>query len=231
MSGKDEKRRRREEKQQAARKREALRRGLFWTALVILVPLVLYVFYDGLFGGAPVYPPAEVAANDHVLGNREAPVTLTVYADFQCPACASEARLVASAWPRIQNQARLVFRHFPLDTHRHAFLAARYAEAAGRQDAFWPMHDRLFASQADWALLPDVRQVFDSYALELTLDIDRLHADLDAADLRAKILADQQGGVRAGVRGTPSFFVNGSLVPTPRSATELIDLVTRAAAR
>lgn len=231
MSGKGEKRRRREEKQEAARKREALRRGLFWTSLVILVPMVLYVFYDGLFGGAPVYPPAEVAASDQVLGSEEAPVTLTIYADFQCPACASEARLMASAWPRIEDRARLVFRHFPLDTHRHAFLAARYAEAAGRQDAFWPMHDLLFANQATWAVLPDVRQVFDGYALQLTLDIDRLHEDLDAQDLRAKILADQQGGVRAGVRGTPSLFVNGTLVPTPRSATEVLDLVARAAGR
>ena len=228
MSNKEEKRRRREAKQQAAKRRAKLQRVLVIAAVAVLVPLALYVFYQGLFGGAPTLPPAEVAASDHVRGAPDAELTMTMYADFQCPACLTEAQLIAQAWPRIQNDVRVVFRHFPLDSHRHAFLAARYAEAAGRQGRFWDMHDILFARQQDWALLEDAQQVFSSYALELGLDMERLMQDLDAEPVLDKIRADQRGGLRAGVRGTPSLFFNGEMVSNPMSAGQLIQMVNRA---
>ncbi|MDT8397591.1 MAG: thioredoxin domain-containing protein [Pseudomonadales bacterium] len=228
MSKKEEQRRIREQKRLAAEKREkmtgrALRLGMF-----ALIPLVLYLLYLGLFKAAPVYMPAELAGTDHVRGNPEAALTLTVYADFQCPACFTEEEIIARAWPRIEDRIRLVFRHYPLDSHRHAFLAASYAEAAGRQGRFWEMHDFLYANQAVWAVLDNPSSSFDGYALQLGLDMDKLKSDIEMEAVRAKILADQKGGTRAGVRGTPALFINGRLISNPRSSSELISMVNQA---
>lgn len=230
MSGKKaEQRKKKEEKQAAAKRNDA------WTGLLLkgggalLVVLALVVFFQGLFLGPQTLPPDQIGANDHVRGNLEAAVTLTVYADFQCPACATETALIARAWPQISDKVRLVFRHYPLDIHRNAFLAARYAEAAARQDVFWPLHDVLFANQTLWSGLDDATEVFDAYATEIGLNVARLKADAELDATRAKIFADQRGGTRAGVRSTPSLYLNGRLIANPRTSTELVELIDRAA--
>ena len=178
----------------------------------ILIPLVIGVLLYGLFGGQQAVPPSAVVANDHIRGNPEAATTITVYADFQCPACGEETQVMGRAWPRISDKVRLVFRHYPLDVHNHAFPAARYAEAAGKQDRFWEMHDALYANQALWSNVADPLPLFDGYAMELGLNIEQLHADMESPEVRDKILADQRGGTRAGVLGTPTLFINGRLV-------------------
>ena len=118
--------------------------------------------------------------------------------------------------------------HYPLDIHRHAFLAARYAEAAARQDKFWELHDVLYGNQALWSGVADPTELFDSYATDLGLDLDQLKADIGLAEVRNKILADQRGGTRAGVRATPSMYFNGRLVSNPQSAGDLVTRVNRA---
>lgn len=228
MSNKDEKRRIREAKKQAAKRREKIQTWLIRGALIVFIPLALLVLGRGMLDRAPVIPPGDVTASDHVRGNPEADVVITLYADFQCPACFNEYQIIARAWPRIQEQAQLVFRHFPLDIHRHAFPAARYAEAAGRQGRFWEMHDMLYARQGQWAVLDNATPVFNGYALELGLDMDQFEADLEDQAIREKILADQQGGIRAGVRGTPSMYINGRMVNNPRSSAELVSMVEEA---
>lgn len=228
MSSKEDKKQVREEKKQAA-KRQKQRNSLLWKgALLVFIPLVLFVFYQGLFGRAPVYAPDQIAETDHVMGAVNAPLTITIYADFQCPQCLNEAELIRTAWPRISNKVRLVYRYFPLDTHRHSFVAARYAEAAGKQDNFWQMHDVLFANQAFWAEARDINSIFDDYAEKLGLDMDQLQSDIVSDDVRKKIMADQQGGIKAGVRGTPVLFFNGKRVDSPRTAGELVTMVNAA---
>lgn len=230
MSGKKaEQRRIREEKQAAARRRNAVS-GMAWKiGIAVFLVLAVIVFARNIFFGPETLPPDRVGAGDHVRGADDAPVTLTVYADFQCPACLAETNLITRAWPQIANQVRLVFRHYPLDTHRHAFLAARYAEAAAEQGAFWDMHDLLFVNQALWSTAADVTEVFDGYARQLGLDVERLKADVNTPAIRDKILADQRGGTRAGVRGTPALFLNGRPISNPRTAPELTALIRRAA--
>src|SRR5690606_30495180 len=186
------------------------------------------VLFQGFHSGTSAPSPAQVSADDHVLGNPGAPVTLVMYGDFQCPACKEEAEVIARAWNEIGNRVQLVFRHYPLDTHRHAFVAARYAEAAGQQGRFWDMYNLLYAEQALWSSTPDAAQAIERLAAEIGLDMDQLRRDVDTAPLRDKIVADQRGGTRAGVRATPSLFVNGRLVANPRSAVELVALVARA---
>lgn len=228
MSNKENKKHVREEKKQAAKRREQ-RNSLLWkVGLLVFIPLVLFVFYQGLFGGAQVYAPDDVAATDHVRGAEDAPVTMTVYADFQCPQCLTEAELIRTGWQRISDKVQFVFRFFPLDTHRHSFTAARYAEAAGKQNNFWGMHDVMFANQTFWAEATDVEPIFDDYAERLGLDMDQLHNDIESDEVRKKIVADQKGGVRAGVRSTPAMFLNGNQVDNPRTVGELIRMVDEA---
>jgi protein-disulfide isomerase len=225
---KEEQRRIREEKQaQAIRKQNVA--GLAWkVGVAILVPLIAFVLYQGLSSNLALPDPGEIAADDHVRGAVAAPVTLTMYGDFQCPACMDEAVVFERAWSRIADKASVVFRHYPLDTHPHAFLAARYAEAAALQNRFWDMHDVLYANQQLWSATDAPAELFDGYARELGLDLEQLHADMELPAIREKILGQQRGGTRAGVRSTPSLFVNGRLVSTPRTAGELVILVNRA---
>lgn len=212
----DEQKKRKEEKQRSAEQRANTQRlmgkiGLYGV-LPVLVILVLYT----LFSQGPTYSPVEIAPNDHVRGDPTTPVTIVVYADFQCPACATENQDMSRIWPQLRDQAHLVFRHFPITTaHPHSWDASLYAEAAGKQNRFWEMHDYLFATQALWSTLPAVEDEFDSYALELDLDLEQLHADIAAAETVAKIRNDQRGGNVSGVRSTPTVFINGRQLARP----------------
>jgi protein-disulfide isomerase len=114
-----------------------------------------------------------------------------------------------------------------LDTYPHSFEAARYAEAAGRQNAFWELYSLLYGDQPSWSVLPDATVAFENYAAQLDLDIDQLRADANLPEIREKILADQRGGNRAGVRSTPTMYFNGEMMPNPRTASELIQMVNQ----
>lgn len=228
MSKKEEQRRIREQKQQAAARKAKIRNTFTRLALVIGIPLLVIAVIYGMMGQGTVYPPDQVAESDHVRGNPDG-VTLMVYADFQCPACATEAELLSRAWPRIADDVQLVYRHFPLtDTHRHAWTAATYSEAAGRQGSFWDMHDLLFANQDYWSGLSDVEDEFDGYLEQLGLDVAQAHEDMEDEALRQKVRNDQRGGTRAGVRGTPALFVEGRQVRTPGNVADLRDLISDA---
>ena len=188
--------------------------GLFGV-LPILTLVVLYT----LFSQGPTYSTVEIAPNDHVRGESTTPVTIVVYADFQCPACATEHQDMTRIWPQLRDRAHLVFRHYPITTaHPHSWTASLYAEAAGKQDRFWEMHDYLFATQSLWSTLPRIEDEFDSYALELNLDLEQLHADMAADATVAKVRNDQRGGNSSGVRSTPAVFINGRMLARPTDA-------------
>jgi len=230
MSKREQQRRRKEQKQRANQQRQQTfllmqRVGLFAVAPVLL----LFVVYT-LFSQGPTYSPVEIATSDHVRGDPQTPVSIVVYADFQCPACATEAETLNQLWPRIDEQAHLVFRHYPITTtHPHSWTASLYAEAAARQNAFWPMYDFLFANQPIWSNLPSVEEEFNSYALELNLDLEQLQADINSDEVIAKVRNDQRGGNAAGVRSTPTVFVNGRNLGSP-SRTRLLTEITEQAA-
>lgn len=228
MSNKAERKKIKEAKQAAAKRKQQLNAWIIKAAVIIIVPLMLFVFYQGLFTGPPTMPPDMISDADHVRGAEDADVTMTIYADFQCPACLTESEVIARAWREIQDEVRLVFRHFPLDTHRFAFQAARYAEAAGKQGKFWEMHNLLFSNQTVWSPLEDATLFFEGYAEEIGLDMDQLHVDIESAETRAKINADQQSGIRAGVRSTPAMYLNGRLISNPQNPGRLIEMIREA---
>jgi protein-disulfide isomerase len=152
---------------------------------------------------AELTPP--VSAQDHAIGPEDAPVTLVEYGDFECPYCGMAHPIVKAAQHALGNQLRFVFRNFPLaEAHPHARIAAQAAEAAGAQGRFWEMHDLLFENQN--ALEP---QDLVGYAKSLGLDIPQFERDLEAGTYTKKVRDDFRSGVKSGVNGTPTFFVNG----------------------
>jgi len=226
MSKREDQKKRKEEKQLAAQQKQQTQKvmmkfGLFGVGPVLLV----FVLYTLLSQGR-TYSPIEIAETDHLRGNAENLVSIVVYSDFQCPACATEHETMTQLWPRIEDKAHLIVRHYPVTTtHAHSWTAALYAEAASRQGRFWDMHDYLFAYQPIWSGLSNVEAEFESYALELNLDVEQLRSDVEADDVIEKVRNDQRGGTSAGVRSTPAIFVNGRLLARPSRAriTEIVE--------
>jgi protein-disulfide isomerase len=148
-------------------------------------------------------PP--LGERDHVLGPATGPVTLIEYGDYECPYCRAAAAIAQELRRVLPDRLRYAFRHFPLEgMHPHARRAAEAAEAAASQERFFEMHAALFENQAalgDEDLL--------RYATELGLDTERFHADLDGHAHANRVREDFRSGVRSGVRGTPTFFLDG----------------------
>ncbi len=148
-------------------------------------------------------PP--VGPADHVEGSADAPVTLVEYGDYQCPYCGEAYPIVKRVQKRLGAKLRFVFRNFPLaEAHPFATGAAQMAEAAALQGKFWQMHDTLYEHQD--ALDPDN---LVEHARRLHLDMAKLKAALGSAAVTDHVQSDFMSGVRSGVNGTPSFFVNG----------------------
>jgi protein-disulfide isomerase len=140
-----------------------------------------------------------------VTGSPDAAVTLLEYGDYECFYCGAAENIVRVVQERLVSPIRIVFRHFPLtDVHEHAEAAARAAEAAGAQGKFWQMHAWLFQHQRSL----DTAQ-FVQEAANLGLDVQRFRVDLDERAYMAHIEADLEGGLRSGVTGVPTFFING----------------------
>jgi len=146
-----------------------------------------------------------VSGRDHIQGNVQAPLTLLEYGDFECPYCGAAYPNVKQVQKRLGGQLRFVFRHFPLaQVHPHAEHAAEAAEAAGAQGMFWEMHDALYEHQD---ALDDLHLV--QYAVDLSLDVARFELDMAAHTYAGRVREDFMSGVRGGVNGTPTFFING----------------------
>jgi len=147
-----------------------------------------------------------VSDRDHVAGSLDAPVILVEYGDFECPHCGRAYPIVKRVQRTLGNQLALVYRHFPLaESHPHALLAAEAAEAAGAQGKFWGMHEMLFTHQN--AL--EQEDLLD-YAHSLGLDLPRFGKELTQGVYTKRVRDDFRGGVRSGVNGTPTFFINGA---------------------
>ncbi len=137
-------------------------------------------------------------------GPEDAPVTIVVFSDFQCPYCAKVPSLLDEVQKRYPERVRLVFKNFPLGSHKMARPAAVAALAAEMQGQFWPFHDRLFESQKQ---LSDEK--IDTIAKDLGLDMNAFEKARKSPALVARVNRDFQQGQKHGVRGTPTIFVNG----------------------
>ncbi len=171
-----------------------------------------------------------VSDADLSIGPASASVTLVEYADFQCPACAAFHPVVQQLLqePELTGNIRFVFRHFPLTMHKNAELAARAAQAANIYGKFWEMHDKLFEEQRSWQGLSSqgAWDRFLEYARVLEINTEWFAGDLESDEVVQKVTSDLEGGLRAGVNSTPTFFLNGKRMPQVSSYEEFKQLVT-----
>jgi protein-disulfide isomerase len=146
-----------------------------------------------------------VNSKDHVQGDPNAPIELVEYGDYQCPHCGRAYPIIKSIQKKMGAKLKFVFRNFPLaEVHPNAVNAAVSSEAAAMQNKFWEMHDHLFEFQNR---LDDVSLI--KYAAQLKLNVEQFEGDFERPELIQKVDADFESGVRSGVNGTPSFFING----------------------
>jgi protein-disulfide isomerase len=161
---------------------------------------------------------------DHVLGPAHAPITVVEYGDFECPSCKQAAPVVNLLLERFAGQVRAAFRHYPLEgVHPHALLAAQAAECAGAQGKFWEMHQLLLENQNHLKL-----QHLRLYAEQLQLDMVRFNAEIGDEIYLQRIRESIEGGDRSGVRGTPTFYINGAIHDVSFSLHSLLDGVAAA---
>ena len=150
-------------------------------------------------------PGLEITSRDHIQGPADAPVTLMEYGDYQCPYCGEAYYVIKKLQKRVGDGMRFVFRNFPLNSiHPYAEGAAEAAEAADAQGKFWEMHDTLYEHQDE--LRPE--QLL-AHAKWLELDLPRFADDLTNRVYAERVREDFLSGVRNGVNGTPTFFING----------------------
>lgn len=170
-------------------------------------------------GAAAAPVPADVdsvvprADRGRTKGVEGAPLTLIEVSDFQCPFCRqwteTTYRQLDSAYIRT-GKLRMVFINYPLPNHPRAYAASEAAMCAGAQGKFWPMHDRLFATQAEWSGMADAAGRFDAFATELGLDMAAFR-DCTANDRVAQlIIGDALKAAGGGINGTPAFIINGT---------------------
>ena len=148
-------------------------------------------------------PP--VSNTDHSQGAVDAPVTLVEYGDYECPHCGHAYPVVKRLQKHFGSKLRFVFRNFPSsEIHANAEAAAETAEFAATKGKFWEIHDGLFEQQSE--LSP---ALFKGLAVENGLDPKELANALSAHTYGQKVKSDFMSGVRSGVNGTPTFFING----------------------
>ncbi len=166
-----------------------------------------------------------VGPRDHIQGPATAPVTLLEYGDYECPYCGAAFYIVKQIQRHLEGELRYVFRHFPLVTiHPHAELAAETAEAAEAQGKFWDMHDTLFEHQQALSA-PHLLQ----YARSLNLNLENVERDLTTHAFAERAREDFLSGIRSGVNGTPTFFVNGQRHDGSYDRETLLKTLERAA--
>ena len=146
-----------------------------------------------------------VNSDDHHQGNVNAAITLVEYGDFECPYCGRAHPLIKRLLKEKGKELHFVFRNFPLrEIHPHAYMSATAAEAAGKQRKFWEMHDLIFENQdklnANYLL---------SLAEGLSLNLEQFAKDSKSKEVQNKIEMDFESGIRSGVNGTPTFYING----------------------
>ena len=173
--------------------------------------------YEKILETVKSAPPAAAAAaptpshvdiqpgNSPSKGPKNAPVTIIIFSDFQCPFCSRVEPTLKELEKEYGSKLRWVWKNQPLPFHQNAEPAAEAAMAAGAQGKFWEMHDKLFANQQSLD-----RASYERFATELGLDMARFKGDLDGQKYKDQIKADSAEGTKVGANGTPTFFVNGN---------------------
>lgn len=169
-------------------------------------------------------PTAGLLAADHMTGAAHAGVVLVEYGDYECPACVEAEPVTRHLIEVFGKRMKFVFRHFPLvEVHPHAELAAEAAEAAAAQGKFWPMHHLLFTHSPHLKLA-----ALTKCAETIGLDMLRFNAEMADRIYTQRVQEHRRSGERIGLRGSPTFFLNGTLVDVS-FGLEHLEVAVRAA--
>ncbi len=154
----------------------------------------------------PPHLTLPVGDRDHSQGSRDAPLVLVEYGDYQCPYCGAAYPIVKRVQKEMGAELRFIFRNFPItNAHPRAEWAAETAEAAAAQGKFWEIHDVLYENQRFF----DDESHFVPFETKLKLDVAKIAREVAARAYAPRIEEDFMSGVRSGVNGTPTFFING----------------------
>lgn len=178
---------------------------------------------DGTPEPPPVSPSSFDLTGSPAKGADTAPVTIIEFSDFQCGFCQRANRTIAQLLAKYPEKVRLVFKHFPLEMHQEAGLAHRAAFAAQQQGRFWEMHDAIFGNQRAIARADLIQR-----ASALKLDVARFTADMDGSRVKTILDRDMAEGEKAGIDGTPTFFVNGQRIVGSQPLEAFVDAVEKA---
>jgi protein-disulfide isomerase len=156
------------------------------------------------------------SVSKHTLGQNQKGITFQEYGDYQCPICQAYYQPIKTAVTPLLNDIHFQFSNLPLspNPHPNAFAAARAAEAAGLQNKYWEMHDKLYETQNEWAGLSNPQPSFDQYAKDLGLNVTQFSTDYASSKVNDVIIADLNAFQKTGQeKATPTFFLNGVYVP------------------
>jgi protein-disulfide isomerase len=165
-----------------------------------------------------------VGDKDHIEGSDSAKCTLVEYGDYECPHCGHAYPIVKRVQKHFGKKLSFVFRNFPLaEMHPHAESAAESAEFAGSREKFWEFHDALFENQEQLG-----GALYLKLAQELGLSPQELRASLEKREFLEHVKEDFKGGIRSGVNGTPTFFINGKRHDGPFEYEDLVAAIDSA---
>lgn len=177
--------------------------GIMGATLVIVVAVAV------MLGNKSAPKPVDLATlvnpTSQAVGPAEAKVTIVEFSDFECPACKAVQPALDEVLNKYKDKVRFVYREFPLTQHTLALGAAQAAEAAGLQGKFWEMHRVLFTKSPELS-----KDNLIKYAMELNLDVAKFAADMDSGIVQERIQQDLTDGKKAGLKVTPTFFINGT---------------------
>lgn len=204
--------------------------------LVILTAIV--VIFGGLlfFNKKEANSPANgggdrsASLSEHKSGTGD--VLLVEYGDFQCPACGQFFPIVQQLKQEYEGKMTFQFRHFPLtEIHQNALISSRAAEAAAIQGKFFEMHDLLFQSQNAWSGSTNPTPIFESYAEQLDLDMEKFRTDMRSEAVNNAVQADRNHARSEGFQSTPTFVLDGQKIENPRSLEDFKKLIDEAIAK
>jgi protein-disulfide isomerase len=182
----------------------------FLIALAVILGVFVGYVYVVKSGDSKTSSTTTVSASNHSRGAGIKKVTLTEYGDFQCNVCGQYYPIVKQIEQKYGDGITFTFKHFPIDgIHPNARAAHRAAESASKQGKFFEMYDLLYTNQSSWSSSRNAAPVFESYATQLGLNLEKYKTDFLSEDTNAIINADTAEGKNLGVSGTPAFYLNG----------------------
>jgi protein-disulfide isomerase len=193
--------------------------------------LALIIIFGGIFavtqnsGSKKGSGNSNAQTTHHVEGLGQKGVTLVEYGDYECPVCEEYYQPLKQVASQFNSQIYFQFSNLPLSPspHPNAFAAARAAEAAGLQNKYWQMHDKLYENQNDWAGASNPQTFFDQYAQQIGLNVNQFKQDYASSKVNDSINADLAAFSKTGKeKATPTFFLDGTYLPN----SQLIDSQT-----